>query len=50
MMSKIRTAARISAQRRDARRLYNATAHLDAKTLRDLGIVRDDWQRMSFPG
>ena len=50
MMSKIQTVMKISAQRRDARRLYRATAHLDAKTLRDIGITRDDWQRMSFPG
>jgi hypothetical protein len=49
MMSKIQTAMRMSAQRRDARRLYRATFHLDAKTLRDIGIDRDDWQRMSFP-
>jgi uncharacterized protein YjiS (DUF1127 family) len=50
MMSTIRKAAKNSAQRRDARRLYKATSHLDAKTLRDIGIVRDDWRRMSFPG
>lgn len=50
MMSKIRMAAQVAAQRRHARRLYNATSHLDAKTLRDIGVTRDDWRRISYRG
>lgn len=49
MMTKIRKAALSMAERRDARRLYLATAHLDPSLLRDVGINRDDWLRMSFP-
>lgn len=48
MMTKIRTTAAIMARRREARRLYQATRHLDAKTLRDIGVTRDDWQELSF--
>lgn len=48
MMSKIRTAAQTAAERLHARRGYKATAHLDARTLRDIGVTRDDWRRMSY--
>lgn len=48
MMTTIRNAMARSADRRAARRLYKATAHLDRRTLADIGVSRDEWLRLSY--
>lgn len=48
MMTKIKAAAKKMGERRQARRNFYATAHLDARTLKDIGVTRDEWIRMSY--
>ena len=48
MMTKIRDAAKKMSEKRQARRNFYATAHLDAHTLKDIGVTRDEWIRRSY--
>lgn len=48
MMTKVKRIADAMAERRVARRNYRATRHLDAKTLQDIGMSRDEWRRITY--
>lgn len=48
MMTRLRKAMKTSAERREARRIFRATVHLDPHILKDIGITRYDLARTAY--